>query len=339
MLITQIMFLVTYVYWVIAYSYLVLTPSILISNDYLIKLIKKLSQTLTVFTLIYGFKAEFYLTNTQQDIKHLMNQNTDLIDIIVCNHITTIDFAIVVVFLKYFDISAYNFILQYKVKYIFGFGLVMYANPDIKLFRNWEKDKDSLPNQIENFKTSVNSKKQLLLIFPEGTRFTEAKFKDAQEFSKSKNIPVYDHLLVPKARGLWFLLNSLKKSNKLGRIWDITLTVPSMLDGKSAYINNLIGKPIGPIYGTIKELQLNCDYEDLEKFKIWLFNNWKIKDDFMKYYKNFIYKKLYFDNSKYKHLAIIITVCILFSLFLTNKYGRYYLLASVITGYSLILLK
>jgi len=338
MLITQIIFLVTFTYWIIAYSYLVITPSILISNDYLIKLIKKLSQTLIVFTLIYGFKAEFYLTNTQQDIKHLMNQNTDLIDIIVCNHITTIDFLIVMVYLKYLDISAYNFILQYKVKHIFGFGLAIYANPDIKLFRNWEKDKDSLPKQIENFKTRVNSKKQILLIFPEGTRFTETKFKDAQEFSKSKNIPVYDHLLVPKARGLWFLLNSLKKSNKLGRIWDITLTVPIMLDGKSAYINNLIGKSIGPIYGTIRELQLNCDYEDLEKFKIWLFNNWKIKDDFIKYYKNFIYKKLYFDNSKYKHLAIIITVCILFSLFLTNKYGRYYLLASVITGYLLIFL-
>lgn len=338
MLIQQITFLVTFVYWIIAYSYLILTPSILISNDYLIKLVKKLSQTLTVFTLIYGFKSEFYLTNTQQNILKLINQNTDLIDIIVCNHVTTIDFLIVMVYLKYFGIASYNFILDYKVKHIVGFGLIVYANPDIKLFRDWEKDQYNLPKQIDNFKTSITSKKQILLIFPEGTRFTQDKFIEAQKFSKSKDIPVYDHLLVPKARGLWFLINSLKKSNKLGRIWDITLAIPSIL-GKSAYVSDLIGKPLGPVYATIKELKLDFDYQNLETFKIWLFKNWKIKDEFMKYYKHYVYKKLYFDNTKYKHLAIILSICLLFGLFLGNKYGRYYLITSFVIGYMLIFFK
>jgi 1-acyl-sn-glycerol-3-phosphate acyltransferase len=245
------MFLITFIYWVMAYSYVVLTPSILLSNDYLIKYVKKLSQTLTIFTLIYGFKSEFYLTSTQQNIKELMNQNTDLVDIIVCNHITTIDFLIVIAYLKYLNISNFNFILNYKVKHIAGFGLIMYANPDIKVFRNWELDQDNMQKQIQNFNTNVSSKKQVLIIFPEGTRYTKEKFEIAQEFSKSKGIPIYDHLLVPKARGLWFLINNFKKVNKLGRVWDITLTVPSML-GKSAYVKDLLGKPIGPVYGTIK---------------------------------------------------------------------------------------
>jgi len=338
MLITQIMFLVTFTYWIIAYSYLVLTPSILISNDYLNKLVKKLSQTLTVFSLIHGFKTEFYLINNQQNIKELINQNEDLVDIIVCNHITTIDFLIVMVYLKYFNISNYNFILNYKVKHIAGFGLIMYANPDIKVFRNWELDQDNMKIQIDKFNQNKSSKKQVLIIFPEGTRYTEDKFKTAQEFSKSKGIHVYDHLLVPKARGLWFLINNFKKVNKLGRVWDLTLSVPSML-GKSAYVKNLIGKPIGPIYGIIKELKLDFNYEDLEIFKTWLFENWKIKDNFIKYYKNFIYKKLSFDNSKYRHLIIIAIVCIIFSIFLKNKYGRYYLLISFIIAYMLIFFK
>ena len=50
----------------------------------------------------------------------------------------------------------------------------------------------------------------ILIIFPEGTRYTKEKFEIAQEFSKSKGIPIYDHLLVPKARGLWFLINNFK---------------------------------------------------------------------------------------------------------------------------------
>ena len=332
------MFLVTFIYWIMAYSYVVLTPSILISNDYLIKYVKKLSQTLTVFTLIYGFKSEFYLTNTQQNIKQLINLNTDLVDIIVCNHITTIDFLIIIVYLKYFNITNYNFILNYKVKHIVGFGIIMYANPDIKVFRNWELDQDNMQKQIQNFNTNVSSKKQVLIIFPEGTRYTKEKFEIAQEFSKSKGIPIYDHLLVPKARGLWFLINNFKKANKLGRVWDITLTVPSML-GKSAYVKDLIGKPIGPVYGTIKELKLDVNYEDLETFKTWLFKNWVIKDNFMKHYKKFVYKKLYFDKTKYKHLAIIVLVCLIFSLLLGKKYGRYYLLISLVTAYMLIIFK
>ena len=331
------MFLITFIYWVMAYSYVVLTPSILLSNDYLIKYVKKLSQTLTIFTLIYGFKSEFYLTSTQQNIKELMNQNTDLVDIIVCNHITTIDFLIVIVYLKYLNISNFNFILNYKVKHIAGFGLIMYANPDIKVFRNWELDQDNMQKQIQNFNTNVSSKKQVLIIFPEGTRYTKEKFEIAQEFSKSKGIPIYDHLLVPKARGLWFLINNFKKVNKLGRVWDITLTVPSML-GKSAYVKDLLGKPIGPVYGTIKELKLDVNYEDLETFKTWLFKNWVIKDNFMKHYKKFVYKKLYFDKTKYKHLAIIVLVCLIFSLLLSFKYGRYYLLISLVIGYMLIFL-
>ena len=154
MIITQIMFLVTFVYWIIAYSYLVLTPSILVSNDYLIKLVRKLSQTLTVFALIYGFKSEFYLTNTQQNIKELINQNPNLVDIIICNHITTIDFLIILVYLKYFGINSISFLMHYKVNYIVGFGLVMYANSNINVFRNWELDQDNMCKQIDNFKTS-----------------------------------------------------------------------------------------------------------------------------------------------------------------------------------------
>jgi 1-acyl-sn-glycerol-3-phosphate acyltransferase len=336
MLFTQIMYLVTFVYWIMAYSYLVITPSILIKNDYLIKLVKKLSQTLTVFALIYGFKSEFYITNTQQNVKELINQNPNLVDIIICNHIITIDFLFIFVYLKYLGITSPNFIMSYNVNYIVGFGLIMYANPDIKVFSNWELDQNNINKQIENFNKNKSFKKQVLIIFPEGTIKNEDNFKTAQEFSKTKGIPVYDHLLVPKARGLWFLINSFKKANKLGRVWDLTLTVPIMLD-KSVYFYNLIGKSIGPVYGTIKELKLDFNYEDLDEFKKWLFKNWKVKDDFMKYYKNFIYKKLYFDNTKYKHLAIISLVCLIFSLLLGFKYGRIYLIISFIISYIIII--
>jgi hypothetical protein len=44
MLVKQITYLILFIYWVLAYTYLYITPSILISNKYLIRLVKTLSQ-------------------------------------------------------------------------------------------------------------------------------------------------------------------------------------------------------------------------------------------------------------------------------------------------------
>ena len=85
----------------------------------------------------------------------------------------------------------------------------------------------------------------------------------------------------------------------------------------------------------IKELKIDFDIQDSELFKSWLLEKWKIKDDFLKNYNKYIYKKLEFD-PKYRHIAIIALVCLIFSLFLGFKYGRYYLILSFVISYILI---
>ena len=327
-----------YVYWFLAYSYLFITPSILISNQYLINLVKKISQSLSIITLINGFQTKFYLANSPSNIKQLINENPELIDILVCNHVSTFDFLILMSYLQYFNIDSFNFVSKNSINYIPGFGLIAYANTDIKLSRNWEKDKDNLGKQLDNIKTNSQSGKTVILIFPEGTRLNNEKLAKAKEFSRSANIPVYDNLLVPKTKGLWFLINHLKKTNKLGRVWDVTLAIPKFL-GKSAYVNNVLGNPIGPIYGKIRELNLDFDYYNLDLFKSWLLKNWKIKDNFLKNYKKYDYNNLKCCNIKYTHLAFVSLVCLLFTLCLGNQYGCYYLIISFIIAYTLIIFK
>ena len=201
--------------------------------------------------------------------------------------------------------------------------------------RNWEKDKHSLANQIDKFETNPNSNKQFIIIFPEGTRSTPKKLEEGQNFSRLNNLPVFDNLLVPKSKGLHFLVNHLNKTNKLGRIWDLTLAIPKFMK-QSAYINDVFGKPIGPVYGTIKELKLDFDIQDSELFKSWLLKKWEIKDEFLKNYKKYVYKKLEFNDPKYRHIALIVLICLIFSLLLGVKYGRCYLIMSIVLSYILI---
>jgi len=335
MLFNQILYIISYFYFSISYSYLFLTPCILISKEFANKFSNKcikLSQPLTTLGLKNSFKTDFHLVSSQDNLKELANENPELIDILVCNHISTFDFLIIKSYLQYIGIDSFNYFIKNSINYVPGVGLVMYSSTAIKLSRNWEKDKDNLIKQLDMFKT--NSKKQFIIIFPEGTRLTQKKQEEGKEFSKLNNLPIYDNLLVPKSKGLGFLINYLKKTNKLGRIWDLTLAIPKFM-GKSSYIHNIFGKPIGPIYGMMRELRINFNTQDPETFKSWLLEEWKNKDIFLNNYKKYIYKKLDFD-PKYIHIVVIILVCLLFSLFLRSKYGRYYIIISLIVSYILI---
>jgi lysophosphatidic acid acyltransferase/lysophosphatidylinositol acyltransferase len=53
-----------------------------------------------------------------------------------------------------------------------------------------------------------------LLLFPEGTRFTPEKHAAAVEFARSKGLPVFKHLLVPRAKGFHFVRQQFKVSVK-----------------------------------------------------------------------------------------------------------------------------
>ena len=61
-----------------------------------------------------------------------------------------------------------------------------------------------------------------------------------------------------------------------------------------------------------------------------------IKDEFLKNYKKYIYKKLEFNDPKYRHIALIVLISLIFSLLISFKYGRYYLILSFVISYILI---
>lgn len=321
------------------YSYLLITPSILLSNNFFLKQVKILSQTFSTMMLLDSFNIDFFMAKTEQNVEKLMNQNPELIDIIVCNHVSTIDFLIAIAYLQKFKIGSYNFVLKNDLVYAPGCGLIIYASPDIKLNRNWEKDKKNFGKKIDRIKTEPNGDKQIILIFPEGTRLNNKKLEEARQFSITNNLPIFNNLLVPKTKGLWYLINYLKHTNKLGRLWDLTLAIPKFL-GKSAYLTDIMATSVGPVYGIFRELELkNSEYKDLDQFKIWFLKKWKIKDDFLQNYNHLIYEKIIWHDLKFRHLIFIILITLIGYKTLTNKHGKYYMLLSFILSYFLILCK
>jgi 1-acyl-sn-glycerol-3-phosphate acyltransferase len=325
----KILSIVFFVYFLIISSYLLIFPGKVFNNNFLTSLPKSLLQSYLCLIFKYLFDLQFHIA-TDIDTEKL-NENTDKIDIILANHVSTIDFMLITSYLNCFNIDGFNFVLRDGLLYYPGFGFLLYGNSDIKVKRKWEEDKNTITTQIDKIRLD-SGKKQFIIIFCEGTRITEEKLVEGQQFSVQNDFPVYNNLLVPKSKGLQTIISYLNNSNKLGRVWDLSIIMPKFL-GKACYINDIFDGKIGDVYTIFRELDLkplnNID------FKPWLLNVWKDKDDIISNYKSYEYKKLEM-NLKIMHFVYILLTAITSYHMLKNKYTRYYLYIVILISYIII---
>lgn len=290
--------------WFTFVTYLYLTPCVIIKKDNQInKIIKESFQVLCSYVYKYGLNYNLYCN------KNII-KTKDKVDILIVNHIDIYDIFLILYILKCQNIKKFIFVGKKEIIYIPGFGLHFISDNHIKLTRKWEEDKLILDQQIDQLEDEV------IILFPEGTRFSSEKLKDGQKFSKENNLPVYDNLLVPKSKGLYAMYNRLIKNNKLGKIYDMSMIYKK----KDIYIIN-------------RELE----YEDTKDFKTWLLEEWKEKDILMTYYENVEYKELSFQHERIiLILNLLIIATISYQLY-KNKYFRIYGILSILVAYLYIL--
>lgn len=102
-------------------------------------------------------------------------------------------------------------------------GLWSYLN-FIFLSRNFNDDAPKIKKQLNMLveKSQFYSTGNFwLMIYPEGTRSRPNKIKEGQEYSKSKNLPVYNHLLVPRVKGLQVTIPSIHEA--IDGVVDVTI--------------------------------------------------------------------------------------------------------------------
>lgn len=96
-------------------------------------------------------------------------------------------------------------------RYIFFFSFLK--------IRNWEKDQKSIDKTFQNLK---NRKIPFWMIFhPEGTRKSEEKLKKSHEWAKKKDLPMLNHVLLPKTKGFLATIKGL--NSHVNAIYDLTI--------------------------------------------------------------------------------------------------------------------
>ncbi len=249
---------------------------------------------------------------------------TNKIDIITSNHLTSIDFGIYLSLIRLFDDRDMYFVMKKDVMFIPGSGFILGSSPDLKLNRKLEDDMDNIINTISKIKEGV------IVIMPEGTRFTEEKQKLAQQYSIDNNLPVFKNTLYPKMKGLWTICNILNQNNKLGNIIDMSCMIQNFKN-KTATMKDIMLNDMGNTFGIINTYNIpNNIIEEYDDFKNWYLSIWIKKDYILSNINQYTFKKLKPNIKSYELLVLIIIITFFF--YLTyNTNGLYLLISFIIT--------
>lgn len=99
-------------------------------------------------------------------------------------------------------------------------GTGMRALGAVFLSRSWDKDKATILRTFEELNAKpVDS--YWLLTHPEGTRVSATKLAESQAFARSRNLPVLQHLLLPRVKGFASTVHGLEAS--LESVLDVTI--------------------------------------------------------------------------------------------------------------------
>ncbi|XP_023322633.1 1-acyl-sn-glycerol-3-phosphate acyltransferase delta isoform X2 [Eurytemora carolleeae] len=142
------------------------------------------------------------------------------------------------------------------------------------LERNWEKDKDNLAykiNQLLDYPSPV-----WILLFPEGTRFSQEKFAASQKFAAARGLPELQHHLIPRTKGFSFTVSQLDPT-RISTVYDVTLVAGSENSAPPTLTSAIRGKEtVANMY--IRKFDLKDIPKDEEGSSAWLMKLFQEKD-------------------------------------------------------------
>ncbi len=280
---------------------------------------------INIMPLIYSFGI-----NTNINYKGEYKKSNK-VDILISNHINAIDFMIYLSVLRQFDDREIYFIMKKDIMFIPGFGSIFTLSNDIKLNKKIEDDMNNIINTISKIKEGI------IIIMPEGTRFSPEKQIIAKKYSQDNNLPYFNNTLYPKMKGLFLIANILNENNKLGNIIDFTIYIDN-IKKDNGHIEDVLLKNINNSYCIINNYNFNKDtLNNYNDFKKWFLDIWKIKDNLLDNNNNNDFIKIIY-KLKLPEIMVIINVIALFFHLIYISNGKY-LIVSCITAFLISFIK
>ena len=323
-MIKKLLFIVIFALMGISHSFIILILNLLGRHREYAEFSKRMMMDAFSYVYQYGFNSSIYYSGEWR--------KTNNIDILICNHTNTADFMLMSALIKNFDDKDVYWVVKKDVVWLLGTGIIWASTSDIKMERCIEKDEENMKKFVNRINDGI------IIILPEGTRFSEKKLIKAQEYSKENNLPVFKNLLFPKMKGIHLIINQLNKGNKLGNLIDITSFVENFKN-KKALVHDLLGRQLGNTFAIIKTHEIDkSKIEDYQEFKTYFLETvWKEKEYLLDNYNKYQFQRLEIE-FKMSSFLLNFIVCSLFVHMTVNTKGIF-LLLNIVVPYLVLIIK
>jgi 1-acyl-sn-glycerol-3-phosphate acyltransferase len=140
--------------------------------------------------------------------------------LVFANHQSMIDIILIWMWaLPVHTIGWIKWFAKDSLKYVPGLGWGMMFVNTLFVKRDWAKDADSISETFGKLRNG--SLPTWLVIFPEGTRMKPAKLAASQAHARRKGLEVFEHVLLPRGKGIHASLQGL--DGHLASVYDVTI--------------------------------------------------------------------------------------------------------------------
>lgn len=141
--------------------------------------------------------------------------------LVICNHRTSLDWWwLWSWFWRQGRMQDERIVLKAPLRGAPGLGWGLQAVGPFFLSRRWAQDESYLKRALE-YVGLVKTSPQILL-FPEGTDFTENTKARSHAFAEKNGLPKYEYVLHPRVTGFSYFLKQMRANQSIDAVYDIT---------------------------------------------------------------------------------------------------------------------
>ncbi|EFJ29363.1 hypothetical protein SELMODRAFT_146320 [Selaginella moellendorffii] len=255
--------------------------------------------------------------------------------LIISNHRSDIDWLVGWIFASRVGcLDGTRAIMKKSSKFLPVIGWGMWFTEYIFLERKWEKDENTLKIGFQRWK---NFPRVLwVALFVEGTRFTEAKLKAAQEYAASAGLPVPRNVLVPRTKGFVCAVDNLRSF--IPAVYDVTFALSKYKPAPT--MTRILNRQSSVVHMHVRRVPMNELPTEEEELTEWCREVFVRKDDLLDKHKaeNTFGEELYVPLTRsYKPLMIVIMWASLLTIAVVSLLARLLKSASGIAWFSGVL--
>ncbi|XP_057964221.1 probable 1-acyl-sn-glycerol-3-phosphate acyltransferase 5 [Malania oleifera] len=195
--------------------------------------------------------------------------------LIIANHRTEVDWMYLWDLALRKQCHGYmKYILKSSLMKLPVFGWGFHILEFISVERRWELDESTMRQMLSSFKDRRDP--LWLVLFPEGTDFTEQKCIKSQKYAAENGLPLLKNVLLPKTKGFCACLEDLRCS--LDAVYDVTIAYKPRCP---FFLDNVLGVNPSEVHMHIRRIPLKNIPTSEDEAIAWLMDAFHVKDQLL----------------------------------------------------------